>query len=92
MGFIVLGLLVECPKTMKFRDLQRILSWKKIFITVFEFIGQFFFQNDVFKLQGVFLEPEIRIFLENRFGSFQIFLILKILKKPEVLKKIQNPF
>jgi hypothetical protein len=48
------------------------------FMTVFEFIGQFFFQNYVFKLQYVFSELEIRVFLENGLGSFQRFVILKI--------------
>jgi hypothetical protein len=57
--------LLGCPKTMNFRDLQGSLSSKKLFMTVFEFIGQFFFQNDVFKLQGVFSELEIRVFLEK---------------------------
>jgi hypothetical protein len=32
---------------------------------VFEFVGQYFFQNNVFKLQEVFSELEIRVFLEN---------------------------
>jgi hypothetical protein len=36
-------------------------TWEKFFMTVFEFIGQFFFQNDVFKLQEVFSEHEIRL-------------------------------
>jgi hypothetical protein len=44
-------------------------------MTVFEFIGQFFFQNNVFKLPEVFSELEIRVFLENKLGSFQAFLI-----------------
>jgi hypothetical protein len=41
-------------------------------------VGQFFFQNDVFKLQEDFSELEIRVFLENGLGNFQIFLILQI--------------
>jgi hypothetical protein len=45
---------------------------------IFEFIGQFFFQNDVFKLQEVFLEHRIRVFRENGLGSFQTFLISQI--------------
>jgi hypothetical protein len=44
-------------------------------MAVFEFIGQFFFQNDVFQLNEVFLELGIRVFLENGLGSFQTFLI-----------------
>jgi hypothetical protein len=42
----------------------------------FEFIGQFFFQNDVFKLQEVFSELGIGVFLGN--GSFHTILILHI--------------
>jgi hypothetical protein len=42
----------------------------KSFITVFEFIGQLFFQNDVIKLQEAFSEHGIRVFIENGFGSF----------------------
>jgi hypothetical protein len=45
---------------------------------IFEFIGQFFLQNNVFKLYEVFLELGIRVFLENGLGSFQTFLILVI--------------
>jgi hypothetical protein len=63
---------------MKFRDLQGSLTWEEFFMTVFEFIGQFFFRNDVFKHQEVFSELEIRVFLENGLGSFQTFLILQI--------------
>jgi hypothetical protein len=70
--------LLGCPTTMKFRDLQESLTWEEFFIAVFEFIGQFFFQNDIFKLQEVFSELEIRVFLENEAGSFQTFLILQI--------------
>jgi hypothetical protein len=33
-------------------------------MTIFELIGQFYFQNDVFKLQEVFSELEIRTDLE----------------------------
>jgi hypothetical protein len=43
-------------------------------MTVFEFIEQFF-QNDVFKLQEVFPEIEIKVFLENGLASFQTLLI-----------------
>jgi hypothetical protein len=41
------------------------LTLKKFFIIFFEFIGQFCFPNDVFKLQEVFSEQGIRVFLEN---------------------------
>jgi hypothetical protein len=73
--------MLGCPETMKVRDLQGSLSWEKFFICVFEFIGQFFFQNDVFKLQEVISELEIRVFLENGAGRFQAFLILQISDK-----------
>jgi hypothetical protein len=51
---------------------------EKFFMTIFEFIGQFYFQNDVFKLQIVFSELDISVFLENGLGSFQTLLILQI--------------
>jgi hypothetical protein len=35
-------------------------------MTAFELIGQFFFQNNVFKLQKDFSEHGIRVFLEKR--------------------------
>jgi hypothetical protein len=47
-------------------------------MTVFEFIGQFFFQNDVFKVQEVFSEHGIRVFQEKGLGSFQTLLILQV--------------
>jgi hypothetical protein len=59
---------------MKFKNLQGNLLWEKFFMTVFEFIGQFFFLNDVYKLQEVFSEFEIRLFLEDGLGSLQTFL------------------
>jgi hypothetical protein len=77
---------------MKFRDLQGNVTWNKFFITVFEFIGQFFFQNDVFKLQKDFSKHEIRVFLEKRLGCFQTFLILQIWDKPDVLETFQKQF
>jgi hypothetical protein len=52
----------------------------------FEFIGQFFFQNDVFELQQDFSELDTSVFLENKLGSFQAFLILQIWYKPEANK------
>jgi hypothetical protein len=66
-------------------------TWK-IFMTIFEFVGQFFFQNDVFEIQEDFSELGIRVFLENGLGSFQTFLILQIWDKTEVLKRFQNHF
>jgi hypothetical protein len=47
-------------------------------MVIFEFNGQYFFQNDVFELQEDFSELEIRVFVENGLGSFQAFLILQI--------------
>jgi hypothetical protein len=66
-------------------------AWK-FFITILEFFWQFFFQNDVFKLQEDFSELGIIVFLENGLGSFQTFLILQIWDKPEVLKRFQKQF
>jgi hypothetical protein len=63
---------------MKFRDSQGSLYSEKFFMTIFEFIGQFYFQNDIFKLLEVVSELEIRAFLENGLGSCQTFLILQI--------------
>jgi hypothetical protein len=61
---------------MKFRNLQGSLTWEKFFMTVVDFSGSFFLQNDVSKLQEVFLELEIKVFEENRLESFQTFFIL----------------
>jgi hypothetical protein len=47
-------------------------------MTIFEFVGQIFFQNDVFKLQQDFSMLVIRVFLVNGHESFQTFLILQI--------------
>jgi hypothetical protein len=84
--------LLGCPKTMKFRDLQGSLSCEKFFMAIFEFVGQFCFQNNVFKFQEDFSEHGIRVFLGNRLGSFQEFLILQISDKLEVLKRFQKQF
>jgi hypothetical protein len=81
--------LLGCLKTIKFRDLQGTLSWEKFFMAIFEFVGQFLFRNVVFKLQEDFSEHGI---LENGLGSFQTFIILQILDKPEVLKRFQKQF
>jgi hypothetical protein len=42
---------------------------------IFEFIGQFYFQNDIFKLQKDFSELVTRVFLENGLESFQLFFL-----------------
>jgi hypothetical protein len=44
-------------------------------MAIFELIGQFFFQNNVFKIQEVFSNLGYRVILENELGSFQTFLI-----------------
>jgi hypothetical protein len=49
---------------------------KNFFMTIFELVRHFFFQNDVFKLQEDFSELGIRVFLVNGLESFQTFLIL----------------
>jgi hypothetical protein len=59
-----------------------------IFMPIFEFVGQFFFQNDVHKLQEDFSEVGIRVFLENGLASLQTFLTLQTCDKPEVILKI----
>jgi hypothetical protein len=68
------------------------LTWEKFFIAVIGFIGQFCFQNDVFKLQEVIFELEIRVFLGNGLGSFQKFIILQNKDQPEVLTRFQKKF
>jgi hypothetical protein len=80
--YCVLGFFPSCQVSEK----------KKFFITVFEFIRQFFFQNEVFQLQEVLSELEIRVFLENGLGSFQTYLILQIWDNPEVLKRFLKQF
>jgi hypothetical protein len=57
---------------------------------VFEFIGPFFFQNDVFELHDVLSELEIRVTLKNGLGSFRTFLILQVRDKPVVLKRFHK--
>jgi hypothetical protein len=59
-------------------------------MTVVSFIGQFFFQNDVFKLQEVFSELGIKLFLEKGLGSFKTFLILQISDNSEVSERFQK--
>jgi hypothetical protein len=53
-------------------------------MTIFELAGEFFFQNDIFKLQEDFSGLGIRVIYENDIGSFQTFLILQIKEEPEV--------
>jgi hypothetical protein len=59
---------------------------RKIFMTIFELVGQFFFQNDIFKLQEDFSELGIRVILD------ETILILQIKVEPEVLKRFQKQF
>jgi hypothetical protein len=61
--FMVLG--YPCKKSQNYGSLY---TWK-IFMHIFEFFGQFFFQNDVFKLQEVFSELELRLELSLRTDS-----------------------
>jgi hypothetical protein len=49
---------------------------EKFFVAVVDFIGPFFFQNNIFKLQEVFSKLGIKVFLGLE--SFQPFLILQI--------------
>jgi hypothetical protein len=65
---------------------------RKFFINIFEFIGQFYFQSDIFKLQEFVSELGITVFRENGLGSFQTFLILQIWEKPELLWRFQKQF
>jgi hypothetical protein len=74
----------EVPKPWKPFRLQN--------LTIFVFVGQFFFQNVVFKLKEVFSEYGIRVFLENGLESFQTFFILQICDKSEVPKRFQKQF
>jgi hypothetical protein len=73
--FVLIGFLKQILYAMQKKC---VILVRKIFMTIFEFIRQLFFQNDVYKLQEEFSELEIRVFLENGFGSFQKFLILLI--------------
>jgi hypothetical protein len=50
------------------------LAPRKEFITIFRFKGRLFFHNDVFELQEVFSELEIRVFPKNGLGSFEALL------------------
>jgi hypothetical protein len=79
LSFLVLGFLSK-----KSRNHEN-LDARKIFMTIFEFIGQFFFQNVIYKLQKYLSELGIKVFLENGLGSFLTFLILQIRDKLEVL-------
>jgi hypothetical protein len=58
--------LLGFSKNMKFRELWGSLAWEKSFMTIFEVIEQFYIQNYAFKLQEVFSELGIRVFLEKR--------------------------
>jgi hypothetical protein len=66
------------PSSIDFRDLQGGLTCEKFFMTNFEISVQFYFQNDILKLEKISSMLGIRVFLENGFGSFQAFLILQI--------------
>jgi hypothetical protein len=84
--------LLGYAKTMKFRDLQESLTWKKFFMAIFEFIGQCYFQNDVFKIQEVFSELGIRLFLENGLGVCRDFLFNRFKTNQRCQKDSKNSF
>jgi hypothetical protein len=46
-------------------------------MTIFEFFGQLYFQNNVFKLQEDFSELGFRIFLENGLPEISYFTDLR---------------
>jgi hypothetical protein len=56
---------------------------------IFDFIGQYFFKNDVL---DVFSELGNRVMLENELRSFQAFLILQLSDESEVQKESKNSF
>jgi hypothetical protein len=85
---ISMGFETSCLDNLKPCSLE--IYKETFFMRIFELFGKKFFQNDVFKLKKKISEHEIRVFLENRLGNFQTFLILKILDKPEALKKNPN--
>jgi hypothetical protein len=60
-------------------------------MTIFEFVGQYFFQNGVFKLQEDFSEHGIRVFFENGLGSIQEVSYFTDLRQARGAKKIPKP-
>jgi hypothetical protein len=60
-------------------------------MAIFEFIGQFLIQNDIFKNQEVFSELGIRVFLGNGLGSCQTFYFTD-LRQTKGAKKIPKLF
>jgi hypothetical protein len=48
--------LLGYPKSRRFKDLQGSLACEIFLITFFEFIGQYYYQNDVFIFQEVISE------------------------------------
>jgi hypothetical protein len=84
-----------CSESEKYRNFM-VLARKKsqnygnpytwnIFMPIFEFVGRFFFQNDVYKLQEDFSQCGMRVFLDNGLGSYKAFRILQIWDKTEVI-------
>jgi hypothetical protein len=59
-----------------------------LFMTIVEFVGQLFFQHDIFKLQEVFSEHGIRVNLEIGLGNFQYFTDLRQLRGAKKIPKI----
>jgi hypothetical protein len=69
MNFMVLAYLSK-----KSQNHGNLLAWK-FFMTIYVFVGQFFFQNDVFNSKKSFQSMGSEyVFLENGHGSFQKFL------------------
>jgi hypothetical protein len=70
---------MDILKTKKLRDLQGSLACKKFVMTIFEFIGKFYF-----KFLEVFSELGIRIW---KFPGFSYFIVLRQIRE---VKKITN--
>jgi hypothetical protein len=65
---IKLNIILEEKLCNKFKNgHENARSNKSQTMIIFEFVGQLFSQNDVFKLQKNFLDHGIRVFRENRF-------------------------
>jgi hypothetical protein len=84
--------LLGYPKTMKFRYLQGNLTQKKKCMTVFEFIGQFFFQNDFLNIKKSFQSMESEYSLRRVLEASRHFLFYRFETKTDVLKTFQKQF
>jgi hypothetical protein len=61
-------------------------------MTVFEFIQQFFFQNDIYQLQEVFSEHGIRVFLVKETWKLTDISYLTDLRQTRCAKTFQKQF